>query len=226
MEVKKNPKADLEKLKGSFTLIGVIVALIIVYLVFGISKANVKIENLSGNNNSQVEEEKVEITRRKEIPPPPPPEKQISDVIEVVKNNVKIQDNFNFNSDADDETVINFSDVDFGDDGEDDEPPVVWAEQMPEFPGGEAALHQFLAKNIDYPELAIENDIQGTVYLRFVVTKSGKIGDVQLVRGIDDLLDKEAIRVVKMMPKFKPGMQAGRKVSVWFSLPVVFVLNN
>jgi len=227
MEVKKNPKADLERLKGSFMLVGVVVALIVIYFVFGISKANVKIENLSGNNNSQIEEEKVAVTRRKETPPPPPPEKQISDVIEVVKNDVKIQDNFNFDSDADDETVINFSDVDFGDEGDDEEEePVVWAEQMPEFPGGEAALHQYLAKNIDYPELAIENDIQGTVYLRFVVTKSGKIGDVQLVRGIDPLLDEEAIRVVKKMPKFKPGMQAGRKVPVWFSLPVVFVLNN
>lgn len=227
MEVKKSPKANLENYRGTFMLVGIVLSLIVVYFVFGLSKANVKIQDLQGNQNSQVEQEQVAVTRRKETPPPPPPpQEQVSDVINVVKNNVKIVDNFDFNTQVDENSDINFSDVDFSSDDNTDEPPVVWAEHMPEFPGGDAALHQFLAKNIDYPELAVENDIQGTVYLRFVVTKSGKVGEVQLVRGVDPLLDNEAIRVVKKMPKFKPGMQGGRTVSVWFSLPVVFQLNN
>jgi protein TonB len=98
---------------------------------------------------------------------------------------------------------------------------------MPEFiAGGEAGLRQFIAEHIEYPELAQENDIQGTVYIRFVVTKTGTIGDVQVVRGVDPLLDEEAVRVVKSLPKFKPGMQGGRPVPVWFSVPIVFQLNN
>ncbi len=227
MEVKKSPKANLENYRGTFMLIGIIVALIAVYFVFGMSKANVKIKDLQGNQSTQVEEEQVAITRRKQPPPPPPPpQKQVSDVIDIVKNNVKINDVFNFDVEADDQTKVDFTDVDFSDDEQSTEEPVVWAEQMPEFPGGDAALHQFIAKHMKYPELAIENDIQGTVYLRFVVLKSGKVGQVQVVRGVDPLLDKEAVRVVKLMPRFKPGMQGGRRVPVWFSLPVVFVLNN
>lgn len=227
MEVKKSPKANLENYRGTFMLVGVIVSLIFIYFVFGMSKSNVKIQDLQGGQNRQVEEEQVAVTRRNEPPPPPPPpQEQVSDVIEVVKNNVKIIDNFDFNTEVNEKSDINFSDVDFSAGEAVYEEPVVWAEQMPEFPGGDAALHQYLGKNINYPELAVENDIQGTVYLRFVVTKSGTVGEVQLVRGVDPLLDEEAIRVVKKMPKFKPGMQGGRNVPVWFSLPVVFVLNN
>lgn len=229
MEVKKNPKVRLENYRGTFMLTGLIVALIAVTLVFGMSKANVKIQDMQGDMQSNIEEEQVAVTRQDLTPPPPPPPEQVvSEVIEIVDDDVKIEDNFDFDSEADDETSIDFSDIDFSEDdgGDVDEEPVVWAEQMPAFPGGEAALKVFIAENVEYPELAAENDIQGTVYIRFVVKKTGAVGEVQVTRGVDPLLDDEAVRVVKLLPNFKPGMQGGRAVNVWFSVPIVFQLNN
>lgn len=96
------------------------------------------------------------------------------------------------------------------------------AEKMPEFPEGDAALYQWLSENLQYPVKAAENKVQGTVTLRFVVTKTGEIGDVEILRGVDELLDAEALRVVKALPKFTPGMQRGEAVDVWFTLPIRF----
>lgn len=99
-------------------------------------------------------------------------------------------------------------------------------EQMPTFPGGDAELMKYLSKNLTYPTLAAENGIQGTVLLQFVVQKDGSIGEVKVVRSKDPDLDKEAVRVVKGMPKFIPGRMNGQPVNVWFTLPVRFKLQN
>ncbi|MBD5366307.1 MAG: energy transducer TonB [Bacteroides sp.] len=99
-------------------------------------------------------------------------------------------------------------------------------EQMPTFPGGDAELMKYLQKNLTYPTLAAENGIQGTVLLQFVVQKDGSIGEVKVVRSKDPDLDKEAVRVVKGMPKFIPGRMNGQAVNVWFTLPVRFKLQN
>ena len=101
-----------------------------------------------------------------------------------------------------------------------------YVERMPEFAGGVNSLRAYIAKNIKYPEIARENEIQGTVYVRFVVKKNGEIGEVQIVKGVDPLLDNEAIRVIKSLPKFKPGMQDGIRVEVWYSIPIKFVLKE
>jgi TonB family protein len=97
-------------------------------------------------------------------------------------------------------------------------------EQMPEFPGGQAALMTYLSKHIIYPTEAVKKGISGNVILRFVVTEKGDIEDVQVVRKVNPLLDKEAIRVVKAMPKWKPGKQNGKAVKTQYNLPVRFVL--
>ena len=99
-------------------------------------------------------------------------------------------------------------------------------EQMPEFPGGEAALMKFINENLRYPVAAIENGIQGRVVVQFVVKKDGSVGDVKVIRGIDPTLDQEAIRVCKTLPKFIPGIQNGIPVDVWFTIPVIFKLDN
>ncbi|MDE6315808.1 MAG: energy transducer TonB, partial [Muribaculaceae bacterium] len=99
-------------------------------------------------------------------------------------------------------------------------------EQMPEFPGGTSALYEYLSKNIRYPEQAAQNDIQGRVTVQFVVEKDGSIGEVKVVRSKDPDLDKEAVRVVKSLPKFVPGKMNGQSVRVWFTLPITFKLNN
>ncbi|MBR3729125.1 MAG: energy transducer TonB [Muribaculaceae bacterium] len=99
-------------------------------------------------------------------------------------------------------------------------------EQMPQFPGGEAALMKFLQSHINYPPMAAENGVQGRVVVQFVVDKTGKVGEVKVVRNVDKDLDKEAVRVCKSLPKFTPGRQNGLAVAVWYTLPVTFKLQG
>ena len=95
---------------------------------------------------------------------------------------------------------------------------------MPSFPGGPAALMKFLSENIKYPVVAQENGVQGRVVVAFVVERDGSITDVHIARGVDPSLDKEAVRVVKSMPKWTPGKQNGSAVRVKFNVPVAFRL--
>ena len=99
-------------------------------------------------------------------------------------------------------------------------------EQMPQFPGGEAALMKYLQSHINYPPMAVENGVQGRVVVQFVVDKTGKVGEVVVVRTVDKDLDKEAVRVCKSLPKFTPGRQNGQAVAVWYTLPVTFKLQG
>ncbi|MDE5727644.1 MAG: energy transducer TonB [Duncaniella sp.] len=99
-------------------------------------------------------------------------------------------------------------------------------EQKPQFPGGDAALMKYLGDHIRYPAMAQENNIQGVVVVQFVVTKTGSIGEVKVVRPRDPDLDKEAVRVVKTLPKFVPGKMNGHAVNVWYTLPVRFKLQG
>lgn len=99
-------------------------------------------------------------------------------------------------------------------------------EQMPQFPGGDAELMKFLSKNIKYPTMAMENNIQGRVVVQFVVTKTGAIGEVKVVRSVNRDLDREAIRVCKSLPRFTPGKMNGQAVNVWYTLPVNFKLQG
>ncbi len=99
-------------------------------------------------------------------------------------------------------------------------------EQMPQFPGGEAELMKYISSNIKYPTMAMENNIQGRVVVQFVVTKTGKIGEVKVVRSKDPDLDKEAVRVVKSLPNFIPGKMNGQAVNVWYTLPITFKLQG
>ena len=97
---------------------------------------------------------------------------------------------------------------------------------MPQFPGGEAELLKYVATHIKYPTMAAENNIQGRVVVKFVVKKDGNVGDVVVLRGKDPDLDREAVRVVKTLPKFIPGKMNGQAVSVWYTLPINFKLQQ
>ena len=99
-------------------------------------------------------------------------------------------------------------------------------EQMPQFPGGDAELMKYISKNIKYPTMAMENNIQGRVVVQFVVTKTGAIGEVKVIRSKDPDLDKEAVRVVKSLPNFIPGKMNGQAVNVWYTLPITFKLQG
>ena len=100
--------------------------------------------------------------------------------------------------------------------------PFIVVEEMPVFPGGEPALLKFIAANTQYPEIAKENNIEGKVIVRFCVTSKGGIDLVSVFKSVDPELDTEAIRVVKMLPPFKPGKQGGKPVPVWYSVPIAF----
>jgi periplasmic protein TonB len=99
-------------------------------------------------------------------------------------------------------------------------------EEKPEYPGGDPALFKFISENLIYPPEAENNRIQGRVILKFVVNTNGSVDRIEILRGIDPLLDNEAIRVVKALPKFRPGKQGGVPVSVWFTLPVLFKIES
>ena len=99
-------------------------------------------------------------------------------------------------------------------------------EQMPQFPGGEAALMKYFRSHINYPPMAAENEIQGRVVVRFIVSETGKVSDVTVIQSMDRYLDREVVRVCKSLPKFTPGRQNGQAVSVWYTLPVTFKLQG
>jgi TonB family protein len=106
----------------------------------------------------------------------------------------------------------------------DDEQVFFMVEEMPEFPGGEMALRQFIANNVDYPDDAQKGGIQGKVYVTFVVSKDGSVADAKIARGVNPSLDAEALRVVNSLPKWIPGKQRGEFVNVSYTVPINFVL--
>jgi TonB family protein len=99
-------------------------------------------------------------------------------------------------------------------------------ENMPAFPGGDAALFKFIYENIKYPPEAKERGIQGKVILRFMIASDGSVEDITVVRGVDPLLDDEAVRVMSMAPDWTPGTQGGKPVNVWYSVPISFALSS
>ena len=101
----------------------------------------------------------------------------------------------------------------------------ITVEQMPQFPGGQDSLLSFIRQNLNYPEKASDKGIQGKVLVSFIVDKSGKVRDVELKRGVDPLLDAEALRVIRLLPHWVPGMQDGKAVNVSYVLPLNFKLD-
>jgi len=104
--------------------------------------------------------------------------------------------------------------------------PIDFAEVMPQFPGGQSELTKYLSSNLRYPTIAVENNVQGRVIVKFVVTKDGTIQNAHIVKTLDPLCDKEAIRVIESMPRWVAGMQNGNKVAVYFTLPIYFKLQS
>ena len=228
-ELKKSPKANLETHKITAILMGMVVGVSILFFAFEWSSQTQKLDESIVVQDILAEEE-IEITRRDPAPPPPPPppEPEAPEVIEVVEEKVETRIEIKTEDDASQRQMETYVPP---------PPPkpkveevadeiFVVVEEQPEFPGGNTAMMKFLGDNIKYPVIAQENGIQGRVITNFVVEKDGSITDVQVVRGVDPSLDKEAIRVIQSMPKWKPGKQRGSSVRVRFTLPVVFRLQQ
>lgn len=227
MELKKSNKADLESKKNMFFLLGLVFALGITLLAFEWTSKPKKAEDLGAIQTQAVEEEMIPITREPEVKPPPPPPPATVEVLNIVDNDVEIEDELEIeDTEADDNTIIDVAPVVVAkEEEEEDEAEVFFiVEDMPEFPGGETALRTWLGKNVNYPTIAQENGIQGKVYVSFVVGKDGTVTNAAIARGVDTNLDKEALRVVNSMPKWKPGMQRGKPVNVSYTVPINFVL--
>lgn len=229
MEVKKSPKADLEGKKTIFLEIGFVIALGVLLSAFN-WKTNTKVEEgFVITQEEQVEEEIIPITQQMmKPPPPPPPAPKLTDLIEIVDDELSIDEELEIDdAEADVENKSNYNfDYDGADwgaeesDGEADIFQVV--EDMPQFPGG--SVQKWISKNVKYPMIAQENNIQGKVFVQFVIEKDGSVSDVKVARSVDPSLDKEAIRVVKAMPKWKPGKQRGKPVRVSYTVPINFQL--
>ena len=228
MELKKAPKVDLEIKRNTFWLIGLVVALGITLLAFEYTTKPSKADDLGQVQAQEIEEEIIPITREQQVqPPPPPPPPKVVEVLNIVDDEVKIEDELEIqDSEADENTVIDVAPViETTAEAEEEEAQVFFiVEDMPEFPGGDLALRKYIANAIKYPVIAQENGIQGKVYVTFVVGKDGKVTNARIARGVDPSLDKEALRVVNSLPTWKPGKQRGKPVNVSYTVPINFVL--
>ena len=225
MQLKKNPQASLEDKKLTYVLIGLAFVLSICYVAFEWTEKEVTKYEVVDTEFAFEEEIDIQQTSQETPPPPPPPAVQEVEVLNVVEDDVEVETiEINTEDDKDVEVVI-APPVEAPVEEEEEEVIFMVVESMPEFPGGQQALFKYLAENVKYPVIAQENGIQGRVICQFVVNKDGSIVDVVAVRSSGEpSLDKEAIRVIKSMPKWKPGKQRGKPVRVKYTVPVNFRL--
>jgi protein TonB len=227
MELKKTPKADLENKRGLFLQIGLFVSLGIILLAFNWNDKVKQVDSLGEMQAQAVEEEIVPITRQDEVkPPPPPPPPQTVEILNIVDNKAEINDDLEIlDSEASKDTKVEVTQIVQAVEKEKEEEQIfVVVEEMPEFPGGELALRKYIAQAIKYPTIAQENGIQGKVFVNFVVDRDGSVSNAKIARGVDPSLDKEALRVVNGLPKWKPGKQRGKPVRVSYTVPISFQL--
>lgn len=227
MEVKKSPKVDLENKKPMFMQIGVVFALAIVLIAFDWSNAASIPSIYKPIEEPAINVDLPPVILTKDVVPPPPPAPRLADIINIVANDIETDNDFVFTSEANPDDAIDMVKYTENIDEPDVDAPIVFvAEIMPEFPGGKEALLRYLATSIKYPTIALQNDIQGRVFVSFVINTKGIVEDVKISRGIDPSLDKEAIRVVQAMPAWSPGQQGIKKVKVSYTVPINFVLEK
>ncbi len=227
MEIKKSPKADLEGKKTTGLLIGLVLILAAMFVAFEWTKRDVVITAGSGIVDVPFEEEMVPITEQEEPKqaPPPPEAPKVEEVLQIAENDADVEEStIQSNEDKGEAVEIKYVPEVVEEEEVEEQQIFQVVEEMPEFPGGMAECLKFLAKNIKYPTIAQENGVQGRVIVQFVVNQDGSIVDPVVVRSVDPYLDKEALRVIQMMPKWKPGKQRGKAVRVKYTVPVTFKL--
>jgi len=220
MNDKKSKNADLEAKRVGFFGLGIVIAASVVLMAFTFS--TIELDTIAKNDaeKNKIEDEIIEEMIFNEPPPPPPPAPVVApppviEEVEEVEDDVEVE-------------VIETVDEDLIDlDAEPEEE----AEEIvatvydvvaisPEYPGGPGEMALFIQENFEYPEMAREMGEQGTIWIEFVVYSNGDIRDVKVVKGVSESLDKEAKRIVKKMPNWKPGEQAGKKVNVRYTIPI------
>lgn len=224
MEIRKYPEVDLRKKTDIFFMVGLVASLGLTLLAFSFTTTDEV-------DNSGIEvvvddepEEVMDVTRQETPPPPPPPPPQ---TIEVIEDDSEIEEQEVESTEIDQETeIIEFVPEQVEVVEKTKEPEIFTVvEDMPEFPGGQAELMRYLQQNLDYPPLAKENNIQGRVVIEFVVDENGKITNPRVVKDIGWGCGEAALKVVKTMPRWKPGKQRNKPVAVRYNLPVRFQLD-
>ena len=208
-----------------FMQIGMIVSLIIAWLAFEHKSYDKReIDPSLLNREVVVDEEMVEITKQEEQKPQPVEMPKQTTQLEIVQDDVEVED-IEINAEVEQNEVIEeYIAPEVVEDDVVEQEIFKIVEEMPSFPGGEQKLMEFVGKNIKYPQIARETGIQGRVFVNFVVEPDGSVSNVSVLRGIGGGCDEEAMRVVKSMPKWKPGKQRGKAVRVQYMLPVNFRL--
>ncbi|MDX2443776.1 MAG: energy transducer TonB [Bacteroidales bacterium] len=229
MELKKSPKADLEKTRFLFLEIGFVIALATIVIAFEWTTEDSSFNEYDSVLTDVFEEEVIPVTIQKEQKNVVPPEPvRTIEIFEIVNNDIEIDDeihlqDFEINQDSEIEIIQYLPQEE---EVEEEEAEIFFiVEDMPSFGGpGQDGFREYIANNLDYPQTAAENGISGRVFVNFVVEPDGSVSHVTLLRGIDPALDNEAIRVVKSSPKWSPGKQRGKPVRVLFTFPINFQL--
>lgn len=228
MEIKKNPKADLKNKRGLLLEIGLVISLLLVIVAFEYTPEEKRIEKVD-LQTAIVEEQIVEITRQDQKPPEPPKKvevKVIADLLQVVTNDTKITTEVDFTEFDEDVDVVQTVGVVEEEVVEEDQPFLI-AETMPSFQGGDLnTFRAWVQQNVRFPQIALENGIQGRVVLSFVIEKDGRLTNIQVLQTPDRSLSEEAVRVLSKSPKWTPGKQRNQVVRVKYTLPVDFRVQN
>lgn len=225
MEEKKSPKANLENKKLMFIQIGLIISLAVAWAVFEMKSYDKReIDESLLRSTEVLDEEMVEITKQEEPKPQPVEMPKTTTQLEIVEDDVEVED-IEINAEMDqNEVVEEYVAPEIEEEEVVEQEIFQIVEEMPTFPGGEQKLLEYVAKNVKYPQIARESGIKGRVFISFVVEPDGSVSNVKVLRGIGGGCDEEAMRVVKSMPKWKPGKQRGKAVRVSYMLPVNFQL--
>lgn len=233
MEIKKSPTADLENKRLLFIQIGFIVAIGLSLFAFEYDFGEKQEEQSFAAKAVTAEEEIVPQTQQEQQQQQQPevaPQQVISDVLNIVRNDVKVSDEINLSLEDTKEAApisIQATTTSKKEETVEEEEVFFIVEDMPLFNGKEASegFREYVGKNLRYPDIAAENGVQGTVIVQFVVEPSGMVSNVKVLRGVDASLDKEAMRIVQSSPKWTPGKQRGKSVRVSFTFPIKFQLN-
>ncbi|MFL2633525.1 MAG: energy transducer TonB [Candidatus Marisimplicoccus sp.] len=233
MQPKKNPKADLNKNRNLYFVIGLTFVTFITWQAIE-SKTYEKTFDYEALNVEDDDDEDIPITEQIKTPPPPPPPPPAPEVIEVVEDEEEVEETVIESTETDQDEII-IEEIEVEDEFEDIDVPFAVIEDVPIFPGCESVaksqrracfqeqMNKHIRKNFRYPDIAQEMGIQGRVYVNFIIAKDGSITNIRM-RGPDKNLENEAARIIGRLPQMTPGKQRGRAVRVPFSIPITFRL--
>lgn len=233
MEPRKTPEADIDKRRFAWRGLGFVASLSLILAALAWTSYDINVISAFEFETDLLEDEEIPVDVI--TPPPPPPPPQQTTVIEIVDDEEEIEEELEVDDlELDDNTEIEV--IEFEEEEVVDDTPFMIVENMPaldackDLRGDERhqctqmEIIKYVSKNTKYPPIAKDANIQGTVFVYFVVDKNGDVTDSKVLRPVDPRLDKEALRVINTLPKFVPGEQRGKAVSVQYTIPVKFII--